>query len=128
MISAIIRDSIATLPFGLVVGSNLFAEFSVGEQYVLVKAYDHRPVSGLDSEFRTADIQIISVGFDIATAVKMSEAFAKHVENMLGDYILEGEIYTIKGAYPKTLPIVMSYQNFRAVSINMRVTYSYFAA
>lgn len=128
MISAIIRDSLATLPFGLVVGSNLFAEFSVGEQYVLVKAYDHRPVSGLDSEFRTVDVQINTVGFDVGLSVKMAEAFIKHVENMAGDYFLLDEMYTVKGAYPKSLPIIMNYQNFRAVSVNMRVTYSYFAA
>lgn len=127
MISAIIRDSIATLPFSLIVGMNLFAEYSVGQQYVLVKAYDHRPVSGLDTEFRTVDIQINTVGYDIELSNKMAEAFVSHVESMSGDYFLQDQMYTIKNAYPKSLPIVMNYQNFRAVSVNMRVTYSYFA-
>lgn len=128
MISAIIRDSIATLPLGLVAGLNLFSEFSAGDQYVLVRAYDHRPVSGMDSEFRTADIQIFTVGFDIETAIKMSERFILHTESMIGDYILKDEVYSISGVFAKSLPIVMNFQNFRAVSVNMRVTYSYFAA
>lgn len=124
MISIALAEQLAT-GLSLTLGKDVFAESAQGEKYVLVKDSYVRPWTGMDSQFRTAHVQVVVCGYHIAEGSQLSEQIVNILEPFSDTLVSGSESFSVRSVRAVGLPILATYKDFRAFSINFSVSYLY---
>lgn len=83
MVTSVIVDVLDESDINIAKGRNLFAERSIGDQYVIVSCTSSNGDAYI-SELRSVSVNILVVGWDIREAAVIAEDIAKIVLSMEG--------------------------------------------